>query len=177
LGLILGDRGKVDESITVMESLLSMNPKHTDALNFVAYALAEIGQDLGKADEYARRALEERPRDGFYLDTLGWIQFKQGKLTDAETTMELAVSASGEDIVIVEHFIEVLLAAKKLPRAVGIMKGVVDRLLSEEESRDEEKTAAYKRIRRRLDLLLRSNPELRHVEKSKLGSTVNQADV
>jgi tetratricopeptide (TPR) repeat protein len=177
LGLILGDRGKVDEAIEVMESLLVVNPKHTDALNFVAYALAESDRDLAKADQYARRALEGRPRDGFYLDTLGWIQFRQGRLADAETTMEQAVSASGEDIVIVEHYIEVLVAAKKLPRAVGIMKGVVDRLLSEEEARDEEKAAAYKRIRRRLDSLLRSNPELRHIEKSKLGSAAHQADV
>jgi tetratricopeptide (TPR) repeat protein len=177
LGLILGDRGKVDESITVMESLLAINPKHSDALNFVAYALAETGQDLERAQHYARRALEGRPRDGFYLDTLGWIQFKQGQLSEAENTMEQAVSASGEDIVIVEHYIEVLVAAKKLPRAVAIMKGVADRLLSEEESRDEEKTAAYNRIRQRLDLLLRSNPELRHIEKSSVRNAAQQAEV
>jgi tetratricopeptide (TPR) repeat protein len=175
LGLVLGDQGKIDESIEVMEQLLVVNAKHSDALNFVAYALAEQGRDLEKARGYALRALEVRPRDGFYLDTLGWVEFKRGDLVQSEVTMAQAVSASGEDIVVLEHYLEVLITANKLSQAVALMKGIVDRSLSSEESGDEERLAAYKRIRKRLDALLANHPELRSVEKSKLQSSAHQA--
>ena len=64
-----------------------------------------------------------------------------------------------------------------MPRAVAIMKGVADRSLSEEETRDEEKSAAYNRIRKRLEQLLQSNPELRHIEKSSVRNAAQQAEV
>jgi tetratricopeptide (TPR) repeat protein len=169
LGLILGDQGDIAESIKAMERVLAVSPKNSDAMNFIAYALVESGGDLERASGLVHMALENKPRDGFYLDTLGWIQFKQGKVSEAEATLAQAVSLSGEDLIVVEHYLEVLIAEGSLAKAVGIMKGVAEQGVGREDSRDEEKSEAYKRIQKRLDSILQAHPELRSIQRSELG--------
>jgi tetratricopeptide (TPR) repeat protein len=148
---------------------VTINPKNADALNYVAYTLGDSSTDLVRAEQLAKQALELRPSDGFYLDTLGWVQFRMGKLGDAEQTLAKAVNLTGEDVVVIEHYLEVLLAREERPKAVGIMKAVMDRKLSDKDAKDKEKVTAKERIERRLRELLRRYPELDSVQKSRLG--------
>jgi tetratricopeptide (TPR) repeat protein len=168
LALVLHDRGQRAEAADVMESVLKKNPANADALNYVAYELAEQNRDLPRAEELVRRAIQLRPNDGFYLDTLGWVQYKQGKIADAEQSLARAISASGDDLVIVEHYIEILLAQGKSNRAVAVMKAVVEQAPQSGQFDDDERAAAFKRIEERLKQLLQQHPELQSVEKSPL---------
>lgn len=165
LALVLHDRGQKAQAADVMESVLKKNPVNADALNYVAYELAEQGKDLPRAEELVRRAIQLRPNDGFYLDTLGWIQYRQGKIADAEQSLARAISASGDDLVIVEHYIEILLTQGKSSKAVAVMKAVVEQAPLTEQLEDAERAAAFKRIQERLQQLLREHPELHSVEK------------
>jgi hypothetical protein len=93
-----------------------------------------------------------------------------GKLADAEQTLAKAVNLSGEDIVVIEHYLDVLLARDETAKAVGIMKAVMDRKLSAKDADDKDKVAAKERIERRLRELIRRYPELDSVQKSRLGA-------
>ena len=168
LGLVLHERGASEEALTIMEEVVKLNPRNSDALNYLAYGLIENGTDLARAQELASKALEIKPQDPYYLDTLGWAQFKAGKLEEAESSLSKAVGFAGDDLVVVDHYVEVLLARKKYERAVAFMKGAVERELTKEERDDADTIAAYKRIQDRLKVILKEQPQLAGVEKSAL---------
>lgn len=168
LGLVLHERGASEEALTMMEEVVKLNSRNSDALNYLAYGLIENGTDLARAQELASKALEIKPQDPYYLDTLGWAQFKAGKLEAAENSLSKAVGFAGDDLVVVDHYVEVLLARKKYERAVAFMKGAVERELTKEERDDADTIAAYKRIQDRLKVILKEQPQLAGVEKSAL---------
>ena len=48
-------------TIAVMRRVVEADPKHAEALNFLAYTFAEQGENLDEALTLARRALELNP--------------------------------------------------------------------------------------------------------------------
>jgi tetratricopeptide (TPR) repeat protein len=166
LALVLHERGKEEEAIAMMERTVEVNPRNSDALNYLAYDIIEKRNDPRRAEELARRALEIKPQDPYYLDTLGWAQFKSGKLDESEATLAKAAGLAGDDIVVLSHYIEALLARKKYDKAVALMKGIIEHDLSEEEREDVDTVGAYERIKERLKILLQEQPGLSSIEKN-----------
>jgi tetratricopeptide (TPR) repeat protein len=80
-----------------------VNPRHSQALNYLGYMLADLGVRLDEAVALVKRALEEEPNNGSYLDSLGWAYFKQNKLAEAEENLLRAVERSGQQPIIREH--------------------------------------------------------------------------
>ena len=70
---------------------LSSKSELPDAYNALGYLYAEQGVKLDEAAALVRRALKSAPTSGAYLDSLGWIYFKQGKLDAAIENLELAI--------------------------------------------------------------------------------------
>ncbi len=66
-----------------INALLAKNPKHAPALNLLAFSLAERGERLEQAAEYAARALAVWPEDMSFIDTQVWIFYQQGKYEKA----------------------------------------------------------------------------------------------
>ncbi|MCY3742402.1 MAG: tetratricopeptide repeat protein [Candidatus Poribacteria bacterium] len=61
-----------------------------DAYNALGYLYAEQGIKLDEAATLIRRALKSAPTSGAYLDSLGLVYFKQGKLDAAIENLEQA---------------------------------------------------------------------------------------
>ncbi|MDE0556626.1 MAG: tetratricopeptide repeat protein [Candidatus Poribacteria bacterium] len=70
---------------------LSAKSELPDAYNALGYLYAEQGIKLDEAAALVRRALKSSPTSGAYLDSLGFIYFKQGKLDAAIENLELAI--------------------------------------------------------------------------------------
>lgn len=70
---------------------LSSKSELPDAYNALGYLYAEQGIKLDEAAALVRRALKSSPTSGAYLDSLGLIYFKQGKLDAAIENLELAI--------------------------------------------------------------------------------------
>lgn len=121
-GVVLHDLGDTIEALEVMNRVININPQNAEALNFVAFAIAEQsveeGAELERAEKLVKRALLERPADGYFLDTLGWIYYKQGKLDLAEEILARAVSLTTDDFVIIEHYADVLNALGRTSDAI-----------------------------------------------------------
>ena len=72
-------------------------------LNYYGYMLGDRGIRLDEAEDLVERALKEEPYNGAYLDSLGWIYYRQNKLGDAEVTLRKAVQRESHDATIHSH--------------------------------------------------------------------------
>lgn len=95
--------GKKDEMVTVMKKIIEMDPKHTQAINYLAYTYAETASNLSVAEGLARKAHQLSPEDPFIMDTLGWVLYKQGRVKEAIPWLEAALTTQPNESVIAEH--------------------------------------------------------------------------
>jgi len=61
------------------------------------------GCSINKALRLAQRALQLQPKSGLIMDTLGWVYYQQGNLTEAERQFR-AASELGFASEMVENF-------------------------------------------------------------------------
>jgi len=119
-GAMYYNAGDFDRAIDAYEKLLEINEDSVTALNFIAYTLADENRDLGRALEYARRAVELEGDNPLLRDTLGWTYFKLGKLEEARRELDLSVELGGDNPVILEHLGDVLFALVLVDEAVAV---------------------------------------------------------
>jgi len=74
------------------------------AYNYIGYMWVEKNQNLDEAARLIGKAVELDPGNGAYIDSLGWLYFKQGKYEDALRELLRASEALPEpDAVVFEH--------------------------------------------------------------------------
>jgi tetratricopeptide (TPR) repeat protein len=95
--------GLFEKAESVFESCLTHYPDDDTVLNYLAYMWADKGINLEKAEQYVSKALQLKPRTGAYVDTLGWIYFKQKKYRNALDKIREANELIKEDPVVTEH--------------------------------------------------------------------------
>src|SRR5262249_35588660 len=71
--------------------------------NFLGYLLADHNLKLDEAETLVRKAIEQEPDNGAYVDSMGWVYFRLGRLEDARRELERAVVLTGGDPVVCEH--------------------------------------------------------------------------
>ena len=91
------------------EELVSSDKSDGQALNNYSYTLAERGIKLRTALNMAEKAMELEPGNPAYLDTIGWIYFKQKKFDIALKYIEQSISKNPENAVVLEHLGDVLM--------------------------------------------------------------------
>jgi tetratricopeptide (TPR) repeat protein len=117
LALMEHKLGNEQEALQTMEKVININPEHSQALNFVGYTLADSNQNLERALVLVKKALELDPENGFILDSLAWVYFKQGKVKKAWETIGLAISKVQNDPIIWEHYGDIARKADFLQKA------------------------------------------------------------
>lgn len=103
LGAIYERQKFFDKAEVEFKKALDVNPKSAAVLNYYGYMLGDLGIRLDEAQSLVKRALAEDPYNGAYLDSLGWIYYKQNKLPDAEATLRKALAREAHDPTIHSH--------------------------------------------------------------------------
>jgi tetratricopeptide (TPR) repeat protein len=103
LGAIYERQKLFDQAEVEFKKVLAVNPRNAPVLNYYGYMLGDLGQRLDEAQALVERALKEEPYNGAYLDSLGWIYFKQNKFADAEATTRKALERESHDATIHSH--------------------------------------------------------------------------
>jgi tetratricopeptide (TPR) repeat protein len=103
LGAIYERQKFFDRAEEQFKKVLAVNPKSAPVLNYYGYMLGDLGIRLDEAEALVQRALKEDPFNGAYLDSMGWIYFKQGKFAASETTLRKAVERESRDATIHSH--------------------------------------------------------------------------
>ncbi len=103
LGAIYERQKFFDKAEEQFKKVLSVNPKNAQVLNYYGYMLGDLGIRLDEAEALVQRALKEDPFNGAYLDSLGWIYFKENKLGASESTLRKALERERHDATIHSH--------------------------------------------------------------------------
>ncbi|MDR2053851.1 MAG: tetratricopeptide repeat protein [Treponema sp.] len=88
------------QAVDYYEKALEIDQNNTTALNGLGFILADANIDLIRAVRLCRRAVEMKPQNPAYLDSLGWAYFQYGDIAEARAWMRKAaeLSPQNEDI-------------------------------------------------------------------------------
>ena len=95
--------GKWKEARVLFLELLKKNPQDTFTLNYVSYKLALKNQELELALDLIKKALVLDPDNGYFLDTLGWVEYKRNNFNSAVYFLEKSVSILPRSAEVINH--------------------------------------------------------------------------
>lgn len=87
--------------------VIQISPGESQAYNALGYSFAERNIRLPEAMALIEKALQISPDDPFILDSMGWVQFRLGKLSEAEAFLRRSYGLRS-DAEIAVHLGEVL---------------------------------------------------------------------
>jgi outer membrane biogenesis lipoprotein LolB/cytochrome c-type biogenesis protein CcmH/NrfG len=104
--------GRIDVMEKTLREILRKNPNNVNSLNALGYSLADRNQKLPEAFKLISKAHQLSPKDGFILDSLGWVNFRMGKNALALEQLQQAFNIKPEAD-IAAHIGEVLWAMNR----------------------------------------------------------------
>lgn len=102
-----------------LRKLIQIKPDFAQAYNALGYSLADHNIKLDEARTLIEKALALSPNDHFILDSMGWVQYRLGKLDKAVDYLRRAYTAQ-TDPEIAAHLGEVLWQQGKRDEALQI---------------------------------------------------------
>ena len=111
---------------TAYLAVLAKKPEHAPSLNYLGYMWAEGGENLDRAQEMLTRAVGQEPNNGAYVDSLGWVYFRLGKLDLAEKYLTDATQLLPRDATVHEHLGDVLAKRGDMSRALKSYRLALD---------------------------------------------------
>ena len=91
-------------AVELYEKTLEIDSDNATAMNCMGYILADSGLDITRALRLCRRAVDFKPDNPAYLDSLGWAYYKSGDLLEARTWLRRALDIAPDEKEIQRHF-------------------------------------------------------------------------
>ncbi len=117
LGAAYERTGRREDAIAEFRRLLAADPENHAALNYLGYMFAERGENLKEAQTLIEKAVALEPDNGAYVDSLGWVYYRLGRLEDARVALERATHLETNDGTVEEHLGDVYGALGQADRA------------------------------------------------------------
>jgi tetratricopeptide (TPR) repeat protein len=152
---------KQDKSEEQLQLILKIDPHNATVNNDLGYLWADQGRQLEEAEGMIRKALEldriQRRRNpsltaeddkdnAAYVDSLGWVLFRRGKIEEARTELERAtILGDGDDPVIYDHLGDVYVRLKLMPEASRAFQKALELYENGARGKDEERTRDLQR--------------------------------
>jgi tetratricopeptide (TPR) repeat protein len=102
LSTIYVQRGEQRKGEEILEEMLKESPNDPTLNNDLGYLYADQGRNLEQAERMIRKAIKAEPENAAFLDSLGWVLFKLGKLDEALPMLEKSVEkakGNGDDTI------------------------------------------------------------------------------
>ena len=103
---------------TAFRKVITAQPDNSNALNYLGYMLADRNIKLDEAQKLIARAVELEPLNGAYLDSLGWVYYRQNMLDQAEANLRKAIERMSKDPTVHDHLGDVLVKQGKVREAI-----------------------------------------------------------
>jgi tetratricopeptide (TPR) repeat protein len=97
--------GHYVKAAELLKKSIALDPaRSAQACNYLGYMWADRGENLAEAEQLIRRALELDPANSAYMDSLGWVFYRQGRYEEALTELLRASETMPEpDPVVFDH--------------------------------------------------------------------------
>jgi tetratricopeptide (TPR) repeat protein len=86
-----------------MRKALQLQPEQPNVLNYLGYSWIDQGINLDEGMAMIKRAVDQKPDDGYIVDSLGWAYFRIGNFEEAVKNLERAIEQRPEDPTINDH--------------------------------------------------------------------------
>ena len=110
---------KTEQAEAEFRKVLKVDPDSSAALNYLGYMLADRNLRLQEALDLINKAIEKDPGNGAYLDSLGWVYYRLGRLDEAEANLRMALEKTPRDPTVHDHMAEVLMKESKVKEAIA----------------------------------------------------------
>jgi tetratricopeptide (TPR) repeat protein len=136
------DLNQIDKATDQLKKLLEREPNNPTYNNDLGYIWADRGMNLAEAEKYIRKAIEEDRKqrkdsplynadtdkdNSAYLDSLGWVLFKQGKAKEAKPhLLEAIKDKEGQHTEIYDHLAEVHWELGEKKEAIAMWKKAIE---------------------------------------------------
>jgi Flp pilus assembly protein TadD len=104
-----------------LRRLIVLKPDHAQAYNALGYTLADRTDRLNEARGYIQHALKLSPEDPFILDSMGWVEYRLGHVSQGLQYLERAFQQR-PDPEIAAHLGEVMWAKGDKPGAEKVWR-------------------------------------------------------
>ena len=97
-----------------------MDPANAaEPYNYLGYMWAEQNIHLEEAEDAIKRALQLDPGNGAYLDSMAWVEYRQGKFEQALENLKRAVqNLPREDPVVFDHLGDTYSKLNRMSQAI-----------------------------------------------------------
>lgn len=99
--------------------VLSADPQNASALNYLGYMLADRNVRLTEAHEMIKKAVDQEPTNGAFLDSLGWVLYRMDRMDEAEAMLLKAAERAPRDPTVHDHLGDVYFKQGKLKDAIS----------------------------------------------------------
>jgi Flp pilus assembly protein TadD len=86
-----------------LKKALELFPDQPHVLNYLGYSWIDQGINLDDGMTMIKSAVQQRPDDGYIVDSLGWAYYKLGNYEEASKNLERAIELKPEDPTINDH--------------------------------------------------------------------------
>ena len=86
-----------------LQAALMLRPEDPELLNYLAFSWADHGVNLDRARTMLERAIQLSPNNGAFIDSMGWVMFRQGDYEEAVKQLERAVALDSNDATVADH--------------------------------------------------------------------------
>ncbi len=86
-----------------LKKALELYPDQPQVLNYLGYSWIDQGVNLDQGMEMIKKAVAQRPDDGYIVNSLGWAYYRLGNYEEAVKNLEHAVDLKAEDPTINDH--------------------------------------------------------------------------
>ncbi len=86
-----------------LKKALDLFPEQPHVLNYLGYSWIDQGVNLDQGMDMIKRAVQQRPDDGYIVDSLGWAYYRTGNYEEAVKQLERAIELKPEDPTINDH--------------------------------------------------------------------------
>ncbi len=86
-----------------LKKALELFPEQPHVLNYLGYSWIDQGVHLDEGMNMIKRAVQQRPDDGYIVDSLGWAYFRTGNYDEAVKQLDRAIELKPEDPTINDH--------------------------------------------------------------------------
>jgi tetratricopeptide (TPR) repeat protein len=118
-GAMYEKQKKEEKSEAEFRKVLEIDPGSAATLNYLGFMLADRNVKLNEALQMITKAVDQDPNNGAYLDSLGWVYFRLGRLQEAEDNIRKALVFTPRDATVHDHLGDVLLKEAKVREAVA----------------------------------------------------------